>query len=447
MEQQNPTYAAEKAIYLIDKESKIKIFLLALLLIMCVVLFLPWTQNISTQGQVTSLRQEYRQQDINAPIAGRIQKWFVKEGDFVKKGDTIVILSEIKAEYLDPKLISRTQNQVQAKKGSVDFYQQKIASTEKQIDNLAQSQQLKTAQLENKKRQLNHKLLGDKAELQANDNESKLIKNQYERSQKMYDGGLISQTQFQQKQIQYQNIQAKRSISENKVAQTEQELLNLSIEQNSVAQEYQEKINKAQGDKFQNLSQVSSTQGDIEKLENQVSNYSIRNGMYIITAPQDGQIVQANKAGIGEIIKDGENISSIVPSKAHYAVEMYIKPTDLPLIENGQKLRLVFDGFPAIVFSGWPENSYGTFSGTIVAYERVINSEGKCRLLVSEDTAYKKWPQQLNLGVGAQGILLLKDVPIWYELWRNINGFPPDFYQKDDEKKGKSSKKAKKTKD
>jgi hypothetical protein len=33
------------------------------------------------------------------------------------------------------------------------------------------------------------------------------------------------------------------------------------------------------------------------------------------------------------------------------------------------------------------------------------------------------------MGTGAQGIALLKDVPIWYELWRNINGFPPDYYK------------------
>jgi len=25
-------------------------------------------------------------------------------------------------------------------------------------------------------------------------------------------------------------------------------------------------------------------------------------------------------------------------------------------------------------------------------------------------------------------MVLLKDVPIWYELWRQINGFPPDYY-------------------
>jgi hypothetical protein len=89
----------------------------------------------------------------------------------------------------------------------------------------------------------------------------------------------------------------------------------------------------------------------------------------------------------------------------------------------------MFDGFPAIVFSGWPNNSYGTFGGKIVAYESSISPNGLFRILVIEDPNERKWPEQLKMGSGAQGIALLKDVPIWYELWRNINGFPPDYYK------------------
>jgi hypothetical protein len=33
------------------------------------------------------------------------------------------------------------------------------------------------------------------------------------------------------------------------------------------------------------------------------------------------------------------------------------------------------------------------------------------------------------VGSGASGIALLNDVPIWYELWRQLNGFPPDYYE------------------
>ena len=107
-----------------------------------------------------------------------------------------------------------------------------------------------------------------------------------------------------------------------------------------------------------------------------------------------------------------------------------------------KEFRFMFDGFPAIVFSGWPNSSYGTFAGKIVAYENNIGENGLFRVLVAEDNTEKKWPPQLKLGTGAQGITLLKDVRVWYELWRNINGFPPDYYKikqplkKDNKSKG-----------
>jgi hypothetical protein len=33
----------------------------------------------------------------------------------------------------------------------------------------------------------------------------------------------------------------------------------------------------------------------------------------------------------------------------------------------------------------------------------------------------KNWPSNLKIGTGAQGFALLNDVPIWYELWRQLN--------------------------
>lgn len=391
-------------------------------------MFLPWTQNIKSTGSITTLKQENRPQKVNSPIPGRISKWLVKEGDYVKKGDTILILTEIKEEYLDPNLIARTQSQLEAKKGSISFYQAKTNTTEMQIANLDKAKKLKIEQLKNKLNQLNNKMAGEKAELVANENEVKLIKNQYERQLKMHEEGLVSQTQLQQRNIQYQNAVAKKTSTENKIAQTQQELANIKIEKNSVEQEYAEKMNKAEGDKFQILSQIANTQGDLAKLENQVSNYTIRNRMYIVRASQDGQIVQANKSGIGEILKEGETISVIVPTRIDYAVEMFIKPMDLPLVNVDQSVQFSFDGFPTIVFSGWPKGSYGTFAGKVVFVENTISEKGTYRVLVAEDNKKKKWPSQLKIGTGAQAILLINDVPIWYELWRNINGFPADFY-------------------
>ena len=88
----------------------------------------------------------------------------------------------------------------------------------------------------------------------------------------------------------------------------------------------------------------------------------------------------------------------------------------------------MFDGYPAIVFSGWPSASYGTFGGKIAAIETSVGYGGKFRVLIAEDASLRKWPASLQLGTGASSIALLKNVPIYYEIWRNINGFPPEYY-------------------
>jgi multidrug resistance efflux pump len=416
-------------VYRNNVDSKIRYWFVAIFVSLAIILILPWTQNIKAPGTITTLYQEERPQEINSPIPGRILSWNVKEGDYVKKGDTILQLSEIKSDYLDPNLVGRTQEQLLAKKESILFYEGKAATAQSQIKALTASKELKIEQLKNKVKQLNNKLLGERAELLATVNEYNLAKDQFERQQKMFTDGLVSQTQLQQRSVSFQNALAKKQISENKIEQTLQELINTRLEQESAIQDYNEKISKAEGDKLQSMSQIAMAQAEVAKLENTVTNYIIRNGMYLILAPQDGQIIQAKKAGVGEMVKEGEHITMIVPDQSHYAVEMFVKPIDLPLISIGQKVRFVFDGFPTIVFSGWPNTSYGTFGGKIVAFESNISDNGLFRVLVAEDPEDKKWPSQLKMGCGAQGIALLKDVPIWYELWRNINGFPPDYYQ------------------
>lgn len=435
-------YLAHSKIYRIEKANSIRYWFYGVCALLLIVMFLPWTQNIAAKGEITTLYQEFRPQELHSPIPGKIVKWYVKEGDFVKKGDTILKLTEIKMDYLDPNLLPRTQKQVEAKKGTVEFYRSKVKVTDSQIDNLKEAKRLKIEQLKNKLTQLQAKLSSEKAEFEAVSNECAMAKDQFERQEKMFENGLVSQTQLQQRVVYYQNALAKKTASENKIAQTKQDIFNIRIEQNAVVQEYEEKINKAEGDKLQSLGNISMGEGEVAKLEGVMMSYTIRNGLYCILAPQNGQIIRAKKSGIGEIIKEGERIVGIVPECVDYAVEMFVRPVDLPLVHKGQKVRFTFDGFPSIVFSGWPKGSFGTFSGEIVAYENSISDNGLFRVLVKEDKSFKKWPKELKLGSGAQALVLLKDVPIWYELWRNINAFPPDFYQpKKDKKDDKKEKK------
>lgn len=427
-------------IYRIHKKSKVKVWFYIFMAAAIITLFLPWTQNIKVKGDVTSLYQSQRPQQLNSPIPGRIIKWNVKNGDYVKKGDTLLQLSEIKEDYMDPLLVQRTEQQVEAKKGVRDYYEAKAGTAKNQLEALNAARDLKLNQVKIKILQLNNKLAGEQAELAAVKNELQLSEDQFKRQKKMYDEGLVSLTQFQQRSISYQNAVAKKTASENKVAQTQQEILNTQIEQNAVTQDYNEKLSKIEGERFQSMGQIEGSDGEIAKLQNQVANYKARQGLYFIIASQDGQIVQLNKAGIGEVLKDGENIGTIVPTKVDYAVEIYIKPVDLPLVKEGQRVMCIFDGFPAIVFSGWPNSSYGTFAGKVIAIESNISPNGLFKAVVIEDKNEKRWPQKIKMGTGVQGIAILNDVPIWYELWRNINGFPPDYYEVTQEKSGKDEK-------
>ncbi|MBP6287823.1 MAG: HlyD family secretion protein [Ferruginibacter sp.] len=426
---------SSRHIYLHDTRSRIKLWFFICILVFFIFLFLPWTQNIRAKGVVTTLYQDQRPQQVNTIIGGRVMKWYIKEGDYVKAGDTLVQLSEVKVDYLDPNLLQRTKEQLAGKQLSVEYYKNKVGVTRQQIGAMNSGLELKLDQMQNKISQIRLKVQADSAELVAANNDYLITAKQYNRQKAMYDSGLVSLTQLEIRNQQYQNALAKKISSENKLANSKQDLTIANIEMSSLQQENIEKVSKAQGEQYQSLTQIATGQADIAKLENQFASYSIRNGMYYLMASQSGQVVKAQKAGIGEFVKDGDMIAEIVPDKIQYAVEMFVQPLDLPLVAPGQKVRFFFDGFPAIVFSGWPKASSGTFGGEVVAVESNVSVNGKFRVLVKEDPDDRPWPKELKIGVGTQGIALLKDVPVWYELWRNINGFPPDYYKQNESRK------------
>lgn len=392
-------------------------------------LFLPWTQNVSGSGYVTTLKPNQRPQTIHTAIAGRIEKWHVQEGDFVRKGDTILFISEIKEEYFDPNLVENTKQQVEAKQMALESYGGKVGSLEAQITALENERSLKLEQARNKIRQAELKIKSDSIDLEAVKTQLRIANTQYDRSVQLNKEGLKPLTDVEEKRLKLQDAEAKIITQENKLLASKNELINARVEINRIGAEYNEKISKASSDRFTALSNQFDTEAQVNKLQNQYVNYSIRNGMYYITAPQAGYVNKALQSGIGETIKEGTPVVSIMPADYELAVETYVDPIDLPLLKRGEEVRVWFDGWPTIVFSGWPNMSYGTFGGKIVAIENFISPNGKYRVLIAPDKNAEPWPQQLSIGAGAETIALLETVPVWFEIWRTLNGFPPNYYQ------------------
>lgn len=392
-------------------------------------MFLPWTQNIRAKGNVTAIDPEQRPQTIHSIIGGRIEKWFVREGDFVAKGDTILFISEVKDDYFDPNLLTRTKDQIKSKELSVGSYGDKVKSLDNQIDAMLATSVLKLQQAKLKNEQAVMRVTSDSMDYQAAKINYDIAKDQFERMEKLYKDGLKSLTDLENRKQTMQRNQASMISAQQKLLSSRNEVINTRIELSTIQQQYRDAISKAEAEKYTALSSMYEAEVSVTKLQNQFMNYSMRIGMYYITTPQDGYITKAIQSGIGETIKEGTPILSIMPSRFDLAIEMYVKPIDLPLLKKGQKVRIQFDGWPAIVFSGWPNTSYGTYGGKVFAIDNFVSSNGLYRVLVAPDEDDHKWPDALRVSAGSNSMVLLKDVPVWYELWRIINGFPPDYYK------------------
>jgi multidrug resistance efflux pump len=407
--------------------------LIILLCILIGILFLPWQQNISAMGKVTALRPSDRPQVVQSTIAGRIKEWRIQEGQYVKKDDTLAIISEVKADYFDPELLKRLQEQVAAKREGMEANQGKVRALERQISALQDAQKFSLEKARNKYDQANLKVISDSANLQAQRVQYDIAKSQFARYDSLYrNDGLISKTDWEKRQLKLQNTYAKVVALRNKLLISKNKLINARIQLNSLTAEYSGKIFKSESEKNSTQAYVATSRGELSKLRNKYANIEIRSQQYYVLAPQNGYVVQALKSGVGEMIKENEAIATVMPANPSIAVELMIPARDIPLIEKGRHVRLEFDGWPALQVAGWPSVSVGTFGGKVKVIDYIIGKGGKYRLLVVPDSSSVNdgnWPKQLRAGSGVYGWVMLKDVPIWYEFWRKLNGFPPSLYE------------------
>ncbi|OOQ59644.1 HlyD family secretion protein [Mucilaginibacter pedocola] len=407
-----------------------RIMLIVLVLLIAILMF-PWRQTIAGKGSVTALRPEDRPQTVQNQIGGRIERWAVREGQEVKKGDTILVISETSQSYFDPELPSRLNEQLAAKRTSETAAGQKIDATNLQISALNSGLKLQLQAAENKVKQARNYVKIDSADLHAVQKFYETSKARLVRYEDGYKNGLFSLTDIETRRLKLQEDIAKVIAQHNKLDNSTQALLNAKIDLDNIRAKYQESYAKAQSDMSSAISSKASAQGDVAKLRNDIANIGVRRGLYIVRAPQDGYVVKTMKAGIGENIKEGESVATLQPSNPMVAVDLYVSAMDVPLILDTSDVRLQFEGWPSVQFSGWPSVAVGTFAGKISAIDRVSSSGGKYRLLIRPTspvpTNDDPWPVQLRQGSGVYGRIILRSVPLWYEIWRQLNGFPPSL--------------------
>ena len=153
-----------------------------------------------------------------------------------------------------------------------------------------------------------------------------------------------------------------------------------------------------------------------------------------IKAPRSGTILRIMAKQGGQMLKAGDPVAMFVPDITANAVELWADGKDGPLITAGRKVRLQFEGWPAVQFVGWPSAAIGTFGGVVEFVDSHANDHGRFRVVVSPDPDDEPWPDArwLRQGVHANGWILLDQVSLGFELWRQFNGFPPTVSPEED---------------
>jgi multidrug resistance efflux pump len=398
------------------------ILLILLLATIGLMTFAPWQQTITGEGYVVAYAPRERQQTLEATIKGRIVRWNEElvENARVAKGDFIAEIRDIDDQYADrlegqlantAAILESSNKIVEATEGQLNAYRRVQTEIEAAQNAYVQSAMEKVSAAE-------QKLAIAKAAIPQ-------LQAAFDRAKELQAAGNIALEKLQE-------IERKLLESEGKVKEETANLSAARAELRGKESDREAYIHKAAADVSyyegaldKAKAEVSKAEKELHDMENKVAR---QNTQLMITAPFDGYVVQISSNGGSQLVKEGDPICTLVPYTEERAVQIWLDGNDAPLVEAGRHVRLQFEGWPAIQFAGWPSVAVGTFGGTVVSVDMVDNGKGKFRCQILPDsTETVKWPEErfLRQGVRANGWVLLEQVPLWFEVWRKLNGFPP----------------------
>lgn len=405
--------------------------LLALLLTLALALTItPWQQNVTGSGRVIAFRPDERPQNIEAPVEGRITKWYVVEGSKVKKGDPIVDLSDN-----DPDILERMKLEREATAGVITAGQRRVQSTEDRIRGLEETLKTGVAAAQARVQMGADRVTAAEQSLEAAKSGLMTAKLQIDRQKGLSARGLTSTRNVELAELDWQQKTAEVERSTASLSAARNERISLEAELLRVTADSQSRIDEGWALQASAQSDVAKGRAELTKVDVRVARQSTQR----IFAPADGTVFRVEARQSGDLLKPGDVLGVLVPQTGNKVVELFMNGNDVPLISVGRHVRLQFEGWPALQFSGWPSIAVGTFGGRVALVDATDNGKGMFRVLVEPDPNEDTWPgpNYLRQGVRANGWILLNQVPLGYEFWRQFNGFPPVIAQAEPDKEKK----------
>jgi multidrug efflux pump subunit AcrA (membrane-fusion protein) len=381
-------------------------------------LLAPWQQNVLGWGQVSAFTPIEREQTIQAPVAGRIAKWHVQEGSKVKTGDVLIEIAD-----LDPDLVVRLREQKAAFEAKVEALEEQVKSYNAQTQSLIATRDLLVTTAQYRLKTALERTRSAEEALAATEATLIAAQAQQTRLKRLLAEGIVSRRDFElslrDEAIALRSVNsAKASLN---AALADQRGAKAEIDR--VRADAQSKVDSGSATANKASSDLADSRTSLAKIRIDLA----RQHAQTVNAPRDGTVFRLFGNPVGAIVKQSDPLLVLVPNTSARAVELWVSGNDAPLITPGRHARLQFEGWPAVQFVGWPSVAVGTFGGTVAFVDSTDDGKGRFRIMVVPDEGDHAWPPPrfLRQGVRAKGWVLLNEVRLGYELWRQLNGFPP----------------------
>ncbi|MEM9381204.1 MAG: biotin/lipoyl-binding protein [Planctomycetota bacterium] len=398
---------------------KLAIVLTTMLVLLPVALILvPWQQTVPGSGRVAALDPLERIRTIPAPVSGRLEKLNVQEGARVREGEILAVIAD-----LDPDREQRlsdgvafAQNQLKAAEEEVNQYRTLVIQY--QDEALAAVSKAEAAEdvAEDRFAALEAELVG----LNADVTQKAL---DFERKKVLLEGRVGSQLDYELAENAHKRALANVEAQSKEISRAQNAIKEKREDVKRVRASADAKVSDAKAKEQGALQKVNS----LEIRLNEAKTAFRRQATQTIEAPANGTVFRILGAATSDLIKANEPLIVFIPDTDQMAVEFWVRGVDAPLVSEGRKARLVFDGWPAVQFAGWPSTAVGTFGGIVQLRDSQAGPDGRVRMLVTPDPEDTPWPSEpfLLQGVRVTGWVQLDTVSSGYEVWRRLNAFPP----------------------
>ena len=397
----------------------------------------PWYQSVAGMGKVTVYAPMDRSQQVDALISGRMEHWDVNEGQLVSKGQKIGLLQDIDSKFLDPLQLQRNQEIVQAYERKRELTQMRMGTLELQRRAVLEAREAAIPAAQQRLAQSRQRQDQNRQSLKLAQQNLATDRLQYQRLGSLEKQGLRSRRDYELAEQAWVRSQTELERTELTLGVARRDIDIAALDLERLGANFDNDLAKLQESILKTQESLAEVDAMLAKSRSELSGLRQRRMQQVVTAPCAGRVVRLLRLGRGETVKAGDALCTIMPAVENPAVEIYISDFDAPLVRPNQRVRLMFDGFPAIPFTAFPWAEVGTFGGRVAVVDAADDGSGRYRVLVVPSRVKGEigWPAAqegsgsrypLRPGTQAQGWIMMDNpVPLYWELWRRLNGFPP----------------------